>query len=149
MWWFCYIITFHNFWIFWRMGFVPQGFVGLIKTGSFMVWLLIQKEGQEDSYNISCLFQVSFVAVSYLDNKPISILSTTFSPIDHVGVTFIIWWHLINSFEILTSPMLVHYHDHICLRLMFTINFMVITLSVYKLKCSFLDITFFFCIIMD
>jgi hypothetical protein len=67
-----------------------------------------------------------------------------FSPIDHVGVTFTIWWHLINSLEIHTSPMLVHYHDHMCVKLMSMINFMVITLSVCKLKCSFLVITLFF-----
>jgi hypothetical protein len=68
MWWFCYKITLHNFWIFWRMGSMPQGFVGLIKTGSLMLWLLIQKEGQEDNSKISCMLQVSFVAISYFDN---------------------------------------------------------------------------------
>jgi hypothetical protein len=79
-----------------------------------MLWLFTQIKGQENNSNISCMLQVSIVAISYFDNKPISILSTTFSPINHVGVTFKNWWHLINSLEILTSPMLVHYHDRMC-----------------------------------
>jgi len=52
------------------------------------------------------------VIVSWFDNKPISILSTTFSLIDLIGATFATWWHLTSPLEIPTSPMLIHYQKH-------------------------------------
>jgi hypothetical protein len=50
--------------------------------------------------------------VSWFDNKPISILSITFSLIDLIGATFATWWHLTSLLEIPTSPMLIHYQEH-------------------------------------
>jgi hypothetical protein len=52
------------------------------------------------------------VIVSWFDNKPISILFTTFSLIDVIGATFATWWHVTSPLEIPTSPMLVHYQEH-------------------------------------
>jgi len=37
-----------------------------------------------------------------------------FNPIDSIGVTFAIWWHLIGSVKIPISPMLVHYPKCMC-----------------------------------
>jgi hypothetical protein len=51
------------------------------------------------------------VVVSWFDNKSISIV---FSPIDPISGTFATQWHLTNSFEIPTSPKLVHYLEHMC-----------------------------------
>jgi hypothetical protein len=52
--------------------------------------------------------------VSWFDNKPISILSITFSLIHLRGATFATWWHLTSPLKILTSPMLVHYQENMC-----------------------------------
>jgi hypothetical protein len=52
--------------------------------------------------------------VSQFDNKPISILSTTFSLIDFTSATFATWWHLTSPLEIPTNPMLIHYQEHMC-----------------------------------
>jgi hypothetical protein len=52
--------------------------------------------------------------VSWFDNKPISILSTTFSLIDLIGATLATQWHLLSALEIPTSPMLIHYQEHMC-----------------------------------
>ncbi len=52
------------------------------------------------------------VIVSWFDNKPISILSTNFSLIDLTRATFATWWHLSSPLEIPTSPMLIHYQEH-------------------------------------
>jgi len=54
------------------------------------------------------------VIISWFDNKPISILSTTFSLIDLTSATFATWWHLTSPLEIPTSPMLIHYQEHMC-----------------------------------
>jgi hypothetical protein len=144
MWWFCYKTTLHSFLDLLKGGVCAPRICRIDQNGQPNALTIDPKRVSRSNSRISCMLQVSFVVVSYFDNKPISILYTTFSPIDHVGVTFTIRWHLINSLDILTSPMLVHYHDHMCARLRSMIKFMLITLIVCKLKCSFLDITLFF-----
>jgi hypothetical protein len=42
----------------------------------------------------------------------VSILSIAFNPINPIGWTFAIWWHLIDPFETPTNPMLMHYQRH-------------------------------------
>jgi hypothetical protein len=45
-----------------------------------------------------------FVIVSWFDNKPISILSITFSLMYITSATFATWWHLTSPLEIPNSP---------------------------------------------
>jgi hypothetical protein len=54
------------------------------------------------------------VVVFWFDNKLISIFFIVFSPIDLASGTLATQWHITNSFEIPTSPMLVHYQEHMC-----------------------------------
>jgi hypothetical protein len=49
------------------------------------------------------------VAIFWFDNKPISILSIIFSPVNPLGATFASRGHLISPLEIPTNPILVHY----------------------------------------
>jgi hypothetical protein len=49
------------------------------------------------------------VVVSWFDNKQISILSITFSPINPIGATFANRGHLTGPLEIPTNSILVHY----------------------------------------
>jgi hypothetical protein len=53
-------------------------------------------------------------AISWVENKHVSILSTAFSPIDPTHAKFVIWWCLISPLEIPISPMLIHYQEHMC-----------------------------------
>ncbi len=49
------------------------------------------------------------LARSWFNNKRISILSTTFSPINPTSATFATQWHLTGPLEIFINPILVHY----------------------------------------
>ena len=51
--------------------------------------------------------------ITWYDNKPISLLSTTFSLIDMNDVVFVKMWHKIAEKFISSSPILVHYQTHL------------------------------------
>jgi hypothetical protein len=51
-------------------------------------------------------------AVTWFDNKPVSLLSTAFSPIDMNDDVFVRRWHKIAEKSIPSSPILVHYQAH-------------------------------------
>jgi len=48
--------------------------------------------------------------ISWFDNKPISILSTTFGLIDVTSATFATWWHLTSPLEIPKANILPRAH---------------------------------------
>ena len=50
--------------------------------------------------------------VTWFDNKPVSLLSTAFSPIDMNEDVFVRRWHKIVEKPIFSSPILVHYQAH-------------------------------------
>jgi hypothetical protein len=50
--------------------------------------------------------------VSWFDIKLVSILSIGFNPINLIGFTVAIWWHLIDPLETPTNPTLMHYQKH-------------------------------------
>jgi hypothetical protein len=51
-------------------------------------------------------------AITWYDNKPVSLISTTYSPSAPSKSLFVNRWHVNNSIEIPLSPVLVHYHTH-------------------------------------
>lgn len=51
-------------------------------------------------------------AVTWYDNKPVSLLSTACSPIDGSKSLFINRWHMGGHIEIPASPVLLHYQEH-------------------------------------
>jgi hypothetical protein len=114
-----YIVTYDNFF------FNPTLFWDLLKvgvhvTGTCMTnckgWLGIltidPKKGSRRQLWYHMHASGKLVIVSWFDNKPISILSTTFSLIDLTSATFVTWWHLTNPLENPTSAMLIHYQEH-------------------------------------
>lgn len=50
--------------------------------------------------------------ISWLNDKPISILSIAFNPINLASSIFSTWWYLISPLKMPTSPMLMHYQEH-------------------------------------
>ena len=51
-------------------------------------------------------------AVTWYDNKPVSLLSTACSPIDCSKSLFVDRWHVTSTIQIPSSPVLVHYQKH-------------------------------------
>jgi hypothetical protein len=111
-----YIITWDNFYFSFTL------FWDLLKVGMHAIWTCrIDHKGwpsaltidpkRESRKQLWYHMHVSskLVGVSWFGNKPISILSTTFSPINPACATFAIRWHLIGLLEIPTNPILVHY----------------------------------------
>jgi hypothetical protein len=114
-----YIITCDNFFL------SPTLFLDLLKVGVHAIgscrtyckgWLGVltidPKKGSRGQlwYGMHVLGKLAIV--SWFDNKPIFILSMTFSLIDLTSATFAIWWHLTNPLEIPISPMLIYYQEH-------------------------------------
>ena len=52
-------------------------------------------------------------AVTWLDNKPVTILTTAVSPIDATNELFVGRWHKNAVKDISCSPTLVHYQNHV------------------------------------
>jgi hypothetical protein len=53
-------------------------------------------------------------AISWFENKFVSILSIVFSPINPTYATFAIWSCLLNPLEIPMSQMVIYYQEHMC-----------------------------------
>ncbi len=111
-----YIVTYDNFFscltLFWnllKVGVHAKGTCKIDFKGSLGALTIDPKKGSRGQlwYCIHALGKL--VIVSWFDNKPISILSTTFSLIDITCATFATWWHLTSPLEI---PMLTHYQEH-------------------------------------
>jgi hypothetical protein len=114
-----YIVTCDNFFshltLFWnllKVGVHAKGTCRIDCKGSFGALNIDPKKGSRRQlwYHMHALGKLTIV--SWFDNKPISILSTTFSLIDLTSATFFTQWHLISPLEIPTSPMLIHYQEH-------------------------------------
>jgi len=116
-----YIVTYDNYF------FSPNLFWDLLKVGVHAThtcrtdckgWLgdltIDPKKGSRRQLWYHMHASSKLAIVSWFDNKPIFILSTTFSLIDFTSATFAIRWHLTNPLEIPTSPMLIHYQKHMC-----------------------------------
>ncbi len=52
-----FFLTLHWSKIFSRLGWMPHGLVGLIGRGGLVLWLLIQREDQEDNSSTTCMLQ--------------------------------------------------------------------------------------------
>jgi hypothetical protein len=114
-----YIVTCDNFF------FSPTLFWDLLKVGVHATrtcktnckgWLgaltIDPKKGSRGQLWYHMHASSKLAIVSWFDNKPISILSITFSLIDLRGATFATWWHVTSPLEIPTNPMLIHYQGH-------------------------------------
>jgi len=116
-----YIVTYDNFFsnltLFWD----------LLKVGVHATWncrthckgrlgalIIDPKKGSRRQLWYHMHASSKLAIVSWFDNKPIFILSSTFSLIDLTSVTFATRWHLISPLEIPTSPILIHYQEHMC-----------------------------------
>jgi hypothetical protein len=54
-----FCLTLNCFDTFWRLGCTQQRLIRLIVKNCLVLWLLIQREDQEDNSNITCMFQVN------------------------------------------------------------------------------------------
>jgi len=114
-----YIVTCDNFFshltLFWnllKVGVHAKGTCRIDCKGSLGALTIDPKKGSKGQLWYCMHASGKLVIVSWFDNKPISILFITFSLIDFTGATFATWWHLTSPLEIHTSPMLIHYQEH-------------------------------------
>ncbi len=106
----------HNFFssptLFWDLLKVAVDVIGTCRTdckGWHGALTIDPKKGSRKQlwYCMHALGKLAIV--SWFNNKPISILSTTFSLIDLTSATFVTWWHLTSPLEF---PKLIYYQEH-------------------------------------
>jgi hypothetical protein len=114
-----YIVTCDNFFfsltLFWDLLKVGVHAIRTCRTtckGWLGVLIIDPKKGSRGQLWYCMHASSKLAIVSWFDNKPISILSITFSLINLRGAIFATWWHLTSPLEIPTSPMLIHYQEH-------------------------------------
>jgi hypothetical protein len=111
-----YIVTYDNFFssptLFWHLLKVGVHVTGTCRTdceGWHGALTIDPKKGSRRQLWYRMYASGKLAIVSWFDNKPISILSTTFSLIDLTSATFVTWWHLTSPLEV---PKLIYYQEH-------------------------------------